>query len=117
VCALEKGKAGRLGTTGLLCGPWLGWVGEQTKRVGNAPRLGGLSGHRHGLCGKGKRLENDRLCGEAPGARRMDRRETKLLAHVHPTVEPEGDIERIEDEVARGGIEIAELGGDPGGEA
>src|SRR6185312_4525780 len=31
--------------------------------------------------------------------------------------EPEGDVERIEDEVARGGIEIAELGGEPSGEA
>jgi hypothetical protein len=44
-------------------------------------------------------------------------RQAKLLAHVHPAVETEGEVERVEHQVARAGIEIAELGREPHGEA
>ena len=91
------------GTTGLLDSPWLGWVG---KRRSLGVWEGGFVvvawlGHRHGLYGNGERLQHDGLGGEAPGARRMDRRQAKLLAHVHPAVETESEIERVEHEIAR----------------
>jgi hypothetical protein len=43
----------------------------------------------------------------------MDRRQPQLLAHVHPAVEAEGDIERIEHQIREPRIEIAELGREP----
>src|SRR5580693_887283 len=81
---------------------WEGWL-----------RRGGWLGHRLGLVGNGERLQNDGLGGEAPGARRVDRRQAKLLAHVHPAIEAERDIERVEDEIARARVEVAELGREP----
>ena len=74
-------------------------------------------GYRHGLVGNCKGLLDDGLGGEPPGARRVDRGQPKLLAHVHPAIEAEGDIERVEDEVACAGMEIAEFGRKPDGEA
>ena len=75
---------------------WEGWL-----------RRGGWLGHRHGLTGNGERLQDDGLGSEPPGPRCVDRRQAKLLAHVHPAVESESDIERVEDKIARAGIEIA----------
>ena len=47
----------------------------------------------------------------------MDRRQPQLLAHVHPAVEAECEVERVEHEIARGRIEIAEFSREPGREA
>ena len=44
----------------------------------------------------------------------MDRRQAELFAHVHPAVEAERNIKRVEHEIVRSGIKIIELGGEPG---
>ncbi len=72
---------------------------------------------RNGLYRSGERLQDDGLCREAPGARRMGRRQSKLLAHVHPAIEPESEIERVEHESVRCRLEIAEFGREPRGKA
>src|SRR4029453_6230755 len=41
----------------------------------------------------------------------------ELLAHVHPAVEAEGEVERIEHQIARAGVEVAYIGREPNGEA
>src|ERR1700704_1540028 len=47
----------------------------------------------------------------------MDRRQAKLLAHVHPAVETESHIERVEHEITRARVEVAELGREPNRQA
>src|SRR5713101_508667 len=117
--AAGKGKAGRLGNDRPSGVPVAG-VGTEDEAlwgVGREASSGGWLGHRHGLVGNGERLQDNRLGGEAPGTRRVDRRQAQLLAHIHPAIESERDIERVENEIARTGIEIAELGREPDGQA
>src|SRR5690606_18681699 len=63
-----------------------------------------------------ERLLHDRLGVETPGPRCVHGRQTLPLAHVHPAVETEGTIERIERVIAGHGIKCVEFGGEPYGD-